>query len=605
MKAWNWIWPRVGSAPSSQSSDSEMFDRADYPYTDTFVREAIQNTLDAHRDDLSTPATITFNFHSDDSDASKPFLEGAMQYRATAGFATLPQWNEGKIKWLTIEDFSTTGLDGALDDRLGNFWNYWLNFNVSNKEKEGAKRGGRGIGRVTFLIASKAQTVLGLTRRVADGVTAACGMTVLRTMRTDDRIVRTTHAYLADSATEDVFNLHSSSEFLEGLATAFKLKNYKIPPNDSGLALVIPYPHDELTAEGILASAIEHFAPAITLGKLVVEVDSSVLNKDTIDTIANNVRLAIRSEAIKADVARFLALVRASNSPAVTLHADPQTDLEKLSETPEVEELRAQIKAGKLATLRISFPLQQKEKAHQVCILAALQLVPENAKPIDRLFREGMSLPDVKAVSPGQLDCALLVEDLELAKFLNHCEGKAHLDLLESKEVKARLEKNGYFYGVKTKRFIKGMPNDLRRLLLPEITKPKKDVFDRFFALPDESGNTKKKSDGNKDKPPPKIQPIKILTVPGGFRIVSNEAWTEWPITINVKMAYADGTRSPEWSRFDFEAKDLSLTAENCECEIVDNRLTAKKCAAGTVIELTGFDTHRELDTRIRIAKNA
>ncbi|MDP1932309.1 MAG: hypothetical protein Q8L60_12715, partial [Gammaproteobacteria bacterium] len=169
---WGWIWPRVGATPVSQNTDSEMFDRMDYPYMETFVREAIQNTLDA-RLDLERPAVIHFKFHSGSMAALRPFLEGAVSLREAAGLPVPQEWHRDDISWLTIEDFNTKGLDGDLADRSGNFWNYWLNFGLSNKDGHG--RGGRGIGRVTFLIASRMQAVVGFTRRKVDGRTAACG----------------------------------------------------------------------------------------------------------------------------------------------------------------------------------------------------------------------------------------------------------------------------------------------------------------------------------------------------------------------------------------------------------------------------------------------
>ena len=70
--------------------------------------------------------------------------------------------------------------------RTSDFWNYWLNFGISNKD--GSGRGGRGIGRVTFLIASRLQSVIGYTRRSTDGTSAICGMSVLRA-KEDDRDV--------------------------------------------------------------------------------------------------------------------------------------------------------------------------------------------------------------------------------------------------------------------------------------------------------------------------------------------------------------------------------------------------------------------------------
>ena len=83
-----------------------------------------------------------------------------------------------EFKWLVVEDFNSRGLSGRLDKRTSDFWNYWLNFGLSNKD--GTGRGGRGIGRVTFLIASRLQSVIGYTRRSKDGQSAVCGMSVLR-----------------------------------------------------------------------------------------------------------------------------------------------------------------------------------------------------------------------------------------------------------------------------------------------------------------------------------------------------------------------------------------------------------------------------------------
>jgi hypothetical protein len=246
---WKWIWPRVGSTPISQNTDSEMFDRTDYPYTETFVREAIQNTLDA-RLDPARPAVISFKFHRGSAAAVRDFVGEAIDLRRQAALRVPSEWDRGEIDWLCIEDFNTKGLDGDLGDRLGNFWNYWLNFGLSNKDGHG--RGGRGIGRVTFLIASRVQTVLGITRRMVDDVTAASGMVLLRAMRTREGL-RSTHAYLAAAENQEhsIFRLHDGKAFHSAVVQAFKLAGYTNSPNTSGLALAIPYPHEELTPDGI------------------------------------------------------------------------------------------------------------------------------------------------------------------------------------------------------------------------------------------------------------------------------------------------------------------------------------------------------------------
>lgn len=610
---WNWIWPRVGATPSSDSSDSEMFDRTDYPYTETFVREAIQNTLDARLDQTADPAVIRFSFYQDDLGSRRLFLEGAMNYRHDADFPPVPEWGEGKIDWVTIEDFNTKGLDGKLDDRLGNFWNYWLNFGVSNKEKEGAKRGGRGIGRVTFLIASRVNTVIALTRRSIDDKTVSCGMCKLRMKRTADGSVRTTHAYLADKENGDVFELHGASNFNQTLASAFKLNGYIASPRKSGLALVIPYPHKDLVPAGILASSIEHFAPAILNGSLVVEVDNAVLDATTIDDIAKSVASKIHTSSIGADVSRYLDLLRTALGDMPELKVDAKKGLASLRESAQVTKMQERCAKGEKVAVRIAFEITKNAQSLPARLCAVIARSPQDSVPIDRLFREGMSLPEVKASTPGELDLVLLADEENLAEFLNLCEGKAHLDLLESKEIKAKLEARGYQTPVSIKRFVKGVPSELRLLLTPDITEPDNDVFDDFFALPDENPEKKKSKGGKPDvtppppppPPPPRTSPIVMETLNNGFRMRANPEFYDWPINVSVTMAYADGTRSPAWSPFDFVPTDLVTAAEDCSHTFIKNKLTAKDCGAGFSIKVAGFDARRELDTHIKVWKNA
>ncbi|CAN7653657.1 hypothetical protein [Rhizobium sp. LjRoot254] len=608
---WKWIWPRVGPTPSSQNTDSEMFDRADYPYTETFVREGIQNTLDA-RLDMNAPAIISFRFHKGDLTLRREYLEQTVAYRAQAGFPEVEQWDQNSIDWVTIEDFNTKGLAGDLNDRLGDFWNYWLNFGVSNKE--GAKRGGRGIGRVTFLIASRMQTVIALTRRNADKLRASCGMTLLKTMRVEKNgPVLTTHAYLAAEEKEDSFRLHSEAGFDDGLATAFGLHGYGSDPYRSGLALVIPYPHGDLTADKVIAAAIEHFAPAILNGSLIVKVDDVTIDAQSIDDVSSDYADNIHAPAIRQDAARYLDLIRAAGKTAFSLDVDVSKGLSALRDSDEVRKMQEACEKGVAVSVALNFPLRQGSASFPVSLNAVVAKTPDNLLPIDRLFREGMSLPDVKSSAPGELDAVFLIDEENLATFLNLCEGKAHLDLLESKEVIAKLEKKGYFKPVQVKRFIKSLPAELRTLLTPEVTEPDIDVFDSFFSLPDETSSTKKPGGGKPEinppppppPPPPRISPLVVETLADGFRITANPDYAEWPINVSVTMAYADGSRKPAWSVYDFAPIDLDTDTSDCEHEFVKNKITARNCGQSFRVAITGFDAKRELDTHIKVWKHA
>ncbi len=607
MTSWSWIWPSVGATPIYQGLDSEMFDRTDYPYPETFVREAIQNSLDA-RLDQAKPVRVNFSFHSDGIGPRRPFLEQVIEHRKKAGLDVPPEWGNGNVRWLLVEDFNSKGLRGALNSRVSDFWNYWLNFGLSNKD--GAGRGGRGIGRVTFLIASRLQSVIGYTRRADDGSLAICGMAVLR-VQMDGQDLKSTHAYLAHSEAGNIYELHNSADFASRLRSSFDFAGYD-GEHQSGLGLAILYPHPELQPDGILAAAIENFAPAIMIGTLVLGVGDRVLDALTIKDVALDVAGHLNDEAIKADVIRYLDVVRrAQTEPRphrIRLPTAQKSDLELLRQTPAILALQKKMAAGEDVALEITFPLSRNGVVQDVSIRVVVGTRPAGKKPIDRLFREGMSLPDVKAKNPGELDLVMLVEDGELATYLNFCEGKAHLDLLGSKDVKLKLKKQG-FDGLWVKHLVKNLSSEIRLLLTPEITAPDANVFDSYFSKPSDLPG-KKKQPNKPDEPPPPLPPPKppvlsVETLDDGLRITGNPDFNDWPINVTITLAYADGSRRPSWSPFDFKLEDLHIDHANCRLETDKNRVKALDCGPELEIRITGFDRNRELDTTIRSWKNA
>ena len=603
-KSWSWIWPNVGATPINQGLDSEMFDGSDFPYHVTFVREAIQNSLDA-RLDTTKPVVVNFTFRSDGIGPRQAFLEQAMEHRKSASLEIPTEWNEDRVRWLLVEDFNSKGLSGDLRSRTSDFWNYWLNFGVSNKD--GSGRGGRGIGRVTFLIASRLQSVIGYTRRAEDGVSAICGMAVLRP-REDGHDLKSTHAYLANAEKGSIYTLHDSREFHDRIRSAFGFNGYD-GDYRSGLGLAILYPHDELKPNGILAAAIENFAPAIVNGTLALDVDGRVLDASSIEEIALDVAEHLNDEAVRADVKRvkrYLNLVRRAQEEAsphrIELQNARKGDLEPLRKTVAIQALQKQIANGRDAVLEIVFPLMRNGIEKKVNLRAVIGATRSGQQPIDRLFREGMSLPDVRATSPGELDLVMLVGEGELATYLNFCEGKAHLDLLESKDVRQELKKNG-FDGPRAKRLVKNLPAELRLLLTPDITAPDVHVFDRYFSKPSNKPGEKKKP--GKDDPPEWLPPpgpsvFRVETLDDGLRIKSDPEFTDWPVNVTVELAYDDGSRRPPWSPHDFKLESLDLKHSDCELTTNKNKVKAVDCGPETEIEITGFDTNRELDIRIK-----
>lgn len=231
----SWQWPDTGPNPVNYGLDTEIFDSERFPHAQTFVREAIQNSLDA-RDDMTKPVVVRFAFHSDVLGTRKALLSDLIEKKKASGLAWPDEWNKGKISWLIVEDSNSTGLRGDLQSRTSDFWNYWLNFGITNKS--GSGRGGRGIGRITFLIASGISTVIGVTRRGDDGQLAACGMSLLKPVEIGGEF-KSSYAYLAKQPGRSIYQLYDDDAFRVDLVDAFEIADY-VGDKTTGLSLVIP-----------------------------------------------------------------------------------------------------------------------------------------------------------------------------------------------------------------------------------------------------------------------------------------------------------------------------------------------------------------------------
>jgi hypothetical protein len=613
-KSREWQWPAVGPTPVNYGLDTEIFDSERFPHVQTFVREAIQNSLDA-REDAGRPVLVRFASHSGPLGGRAEFLDDLRAKKAVSGIDWPAQWEADEIKWLVVEDNNSTGLKGGLAERTSDFWNYWLNFGISNKS--GAGRGGRGIGRITFLIASGISTVIGLTRR-SDGSLAACGMSLLKPGLVNGDFM-SSYAYLAKAPSRNVFELFSDTSFFSDLVSAFQITDYAATKT-TGLSLVIPFPHESLTRDAIIAAAIEHFAPAVISGALVVEVDGHSVTADSIDDESMRVALNFPAGPLRDDPSRFLQLIRLSSQEAMFTISigDPKEKFVSAIDQDVVDKIRASFDKDDKVTLAIEIPVKRNGETTTSTLLGVVSRAPKGKKPIDLFFREGMCLPEVAARNAADVDSVLLSTEGQLATYLNFCEGKAHLGLIENKEVSAKLKEHGFSGHPAIKRMVKMLPDDLRRLVLPDADKPDSSIFSSFFSIPKQA-NDKKKNEGGTSKkdepapgpppgpiPPPQPQAFRVRDLEDGFWIDSNPSYTNRPVNLRVRIAYADGSRKPKWSKFDFEFRRLTVKCGGTDQpECAGNVIVCRNCESDFFLEVSGFDARRELVTFLEVFHDA
>ena len=605
-KKYAWSWPSLGACPSHEGLDSEIFDTEKFPHSHTFVREAIQNILDA-RDDRKKPAQAIFQFKKSTKPDRSGFLEDLIPKRKCCRLEWPFVWTNNEVSWLVVDDSNTTGLLGNLNDRKSDFWGYWLNFGRSNKTGEG--RGGRGIGRVTFLLASEIHTVLGVTRRSGDTQPVCCGMSVLKAEDWEGAF-RSSFAYFAEKEDGNVFDLYDS-EVANQLAREFNTESYS-SPDRTGLSLIIPYPRPELSEDTICAAAIENFAPAILADALIISTNSRTINSQTIKDEAQRIPEQFRNPSFKEDPASILDLLtNGFDSPDFSVdikQANLQGNLQKTLSEDIRNRIYKHFETNESVSLQFNVPLKRNGTNSKGILRAFARKTPLGQTPTDIFYRGGMYLPDVVAKTKGNFDTFFITSDDELNNYLNFCEGKAHLGLLENTEVRDKLKSKGFDGKVTLKRFVNTMPAKLRSLIQPDRSEPDATVFANWFSV-SRNEKTKKPERRNKrkvviDTPPPREKYFFIERLKDGFHIKANPKKPpgEWPIDLRLRFAYSNGSAKPAWSKFDFSVSALNVVVSNSKSHSRFESEKDKKaglditgCNDNFSAVITGFDTRREL----------
>jgi len=191
---------------------------------------------------------------------------------------------------LVIEDFGTKGLAGVIDqpdlDGPGQNWNsFW--FREGEGSKEGtAGNGGAGQGKITCFSASKVRTLFAYTVREGDSPRALFGSSsFLRDYQHNEaKWKRDAYWCLPQGEWPDRVHLPvQDSAAINNFCVAFGLSR---DDRKAGLSLVIPAPKEINAFEAVQIVIAEFFVP-IYRGDLVVEIESVLLDSETIAAIAD------------------------------------------------------------------------------------------------------------------------------------------------------------------------------------------------------------------------------------------------------------------------------------------------------------------------------
>ena len=255
------------------------------------VREGIQNALDAKSESQVTVhiALMRGKYACDPSMAAHIFTTELWNH-IKANENGLPQSlipdENSPCDYLVFEDFGTTGLIGDVrqyvrtDEKGSDFFNFFRA--AGSTDKHGKKLGKWGIGKHTFWMASRINTVFGLSVREEDnGKPILMGKTILKSHAvTGSQKADHQDGYFGwrdsdDSESPNLVLPLSEESPLEKFREVFSLKR----KNELGLSLIVPWVREEIREvkkEQLISDVAQDYFYPILAGDLIVstKIDS-------------------------------------------------------------------------------------------------------------------------------------------------------------------------------------------------------------------------------------------------------------------------------------------------------------------------------------------
>ncbi len=598
-----------------------------------FVREAVQNSLDAKRQNASGPVAVRIflsgETHALTTDAAKPYFKAGWPHFLAKknGLRDIPAKDEA-VRFLVFEDSGTTGLIGDVDQYhevpgvRNPFYYFFRAEGQSNKSE--TDRGRWGLGKFVFPRCSRIRSFFAVTVRHDDQRRLLVGQSILRSHQVNDRSY-TPDGWFGDKPGKKAVPLPLEDDaFIDKFERDFCLERRSEP----GLSVVIPYCDPDWSADEVAQYIVEDYFHPILNHELVVTVEGPnselVISADSIADVVKTFSPLKQSQTMpllelatwgmdkKVEGLGLLNLIDRTSAPKWTGKVIPD-DL--------IDEIRELYSTYKRVGLRVPVMVRQKGCEDQVSHFDVFMEKADGSHLKRPLFiREGILISDVRCKLGRDLRAIVCIDDPPLARMLGDAENPSHTDWSDT----SSHFKGKYVNCLATLRFVKNAVAELCQLLAqdPSEEDPRLllDVFsigtdnNRHGFLVDyemlKSAQEKARIASPRElSGPPRPKPFRVRRRKGGFRIFFGDRRSERPERIEVKVAYDRRNGSPlrKYSSEDFQLGELpvSIEAAGAEIEIITGNQMIITVTEDTFdIAVTGFDANRDLylDVKLREA---
>lgn len=645
-----WHFSKVNPRFKNREATQGEFFACDTPLR-SFIREAIQNSLDAKIPGSDAPVAVRIFLSGDQQSlppaTAKRYFKGGWPHFCAdgSGLRNAPQSDE-PCRFLVYEDSGTTGLTGDVDQfhevagRKNPFYYFFRAEGQSNKLETG--RGRWGLGKFVFPRSSRIRSFFALTVRYDDGRRLLVGQSILRSHHVDGKSYTPDGWFGEKPGKKEAPSPVEDADFADRFERDFCLERGR----DPGLSVVIPFCDSAWDAIGVASSVIQDYFSAIMNDELVVTVEGpdtqlviqshSII--DVLDLCGDDVRSQMQPLL---DLALWARQQRKTDQ-LVALNRKPSKGPPRWSAKDLVQSeftaIRRQfITSGRIA-LRIPVSVQARGRdvrdSHFDVFLQRCESTSQR-RPI--FIREGIVISNVRSRLIRDVSALVMVDDAPLATFLGDAENPAHTEWQEE----ISHFKGKYVNGAAVLRFVRNTVPDLCQLLAEETDEQDSELLLDVFSIGPNGSNagaaaglrtvgfeTRTSRTGNQSlagltgkSAVRRGKPFRIARRKGGFRIsgstikagsggradtASQQAATEnnnsasASLQIEIQVAYdrRSGSALRNFSPTDFHLAQapLAINAMNVAYQITSpNSLKIMPNSPQFQLTVSGFDINRDL----------
>ena len=596
--------------------EAEFF-RLEEP-AEALVREVIQNSLDAKKNG-ETKVSVSFYIGEIENRDARDYLSSNLEQHLKICYLLPDDYKESnRIRFVIVEDFGTTGLDGATGEdgcrpeKGNNFYDFWWREGISGK---GGREAGRwGLGKTTFHMISKLGLFFGLTVRQDDSRELLMGKALLK----PHRIGSNDYSYYGHFTAEN-FNPIEDDSIIKDFKHKFSISREDEP----GFSLIIPMPVEEITELALIRYVIIHYFYAIMKGILEVEIKTSsgiheYLTAGNILNIATNLNWQDTSwESV--NITELLLFISGSmdTSNIIKLKViDESLEITEKIFGDKLEEQRNSFTTGNLISFRVPLTVKKiiKKIIHGNSVDISKPIptffeiyfkrYPELKQPEEFYVRSGITIPEIREMGTRPVRAILVAADAPITEFLGDCETPAHTKWNEKTEG----FKEKYFDAVKTLRFIKKSMGKIVSILDQPPRERQIDFLKEIFFVPQK---TKQEEEPTKKTKETVIPPIKrkspvfqINKIDRGFKINLDNINVTLPIRATVTVAYDIRKGNPfakyDPQDFNFGSGMLSINSTGCKILLKNqNTIKFEVTDHNFILEVTRFHIARDLVVKV------